>query len=47
MRHRRLSRGTVIAAVIISNTALAVMPGNVFLPAGVSSLPKDSVVNGL
>jgi mRNA interferase MazF len=36
---------TVIAAVITSSTALAVMPGNVFLPAAVSGLPKDSVVN--
>ena len=36
---------TIIAAVISSNTALAAMPGNVFLPAAVSALPKDSVVN--
>ena len=36
---------TTIAAVITSNTALAIMPGNVFLPAAVSGLPKDSVVN--
>jgi mRNA interferase MazF len=36
---------TIIAAVITSNTALAAMPGNVFLPAAVSGLPKDSVVN--
>ena len=36
---------TIIAAVISSNTALAAMPGNVFLPAAVSGLPKDSVVN--
>jgi mRNA interferase MazF len=36
---------TTIAAVIASNTALAAMPGNVFLPAAVSGLPKDSVVN--
>ena len=28
-----------------SNTALAAMPGNVFVPAAVSGLPKDSVVN--
>jgi mRNA interferase MazF len=34
-----------IAAVITSNTALAAMPGNVFLPAAVSGLPKDSVIN--
>ncbi len=36
---------TVPAAVITSNTALAVMPGNVFLPAVASGLPRDSVVN--
>jgi mRNA interferase MazF len=36
---------TTIAAVITSNTALAAMPGNVFLPAAMSGLPKDSVVN--
>lgn len=36
---------TIIAAVITSNTALAAMPGNVFLPAVASGLPKDSVVN--
>jgi len=36
---------TIIAAVMTSNTALAIMPGNVFVPAAVSGLPKDSVVN--
>lgn len=36
---------TTIAAVITSNTSLAAMPGNVFLPAAASGLPKDSVVN--
>ena len=36
---------TTIAAVITSTTALATMPGNVFLPAAVSGLPKNSVVN--
>lgn len=36
---------TVLAAVITSNTDLASMPGNVFLPAGATGLPKDSVVN--
>ena len=36
---------TTIAAVITSNTALAARPGNVFLPAALSGLPKDSVVN--
>ena len=36
---------TMVATVITSNTALAAMPGNVFVPAAVSSLPRDSVVN--
>jgi mRNA interferase MazF len=36
---------TVIAAVITSNTGLAAMPGNVFLPAASSGLPKDAVAN--
>lgn len=35
---------TVLAAVITSNTALAAMPGNVFLPASATELPRDSVV---
>lgn len=36
---------TVTAVVITSNADLATMPGNVFLPAAVTGLPKDSVVN--
>lgn len=36
---------TVVAAVITSNTALATMPGNVFLPATATGLPRESVVN--
>ncbi|MCU0299337.1 MAG: type II toxin-antitoxin system PemK/MazF family toxin [Candidatus Nanopelagicales bacterium] len=36
---------TVIVAVLTSNTTLAAMPGNVFIPANVSGLPRDSVVN--
>jgi mRNA interferase MazF len=36
---------TALAAVITSNTGRAAMPGNVFLPAVASGLPKDSVVN--
>jgi len=36
---------TTLVAVIISNTGLAAMPGNVFLPAVASGLPKDSVLN--
>lgn len=36
---------TVLAAVITSDTGLAAMPGNVFLPASTTGLPRDSVVN--
>ena len=36
---------TVVAVVITSNTSLAAMPGNVFLPATATGLPRDSVVN--
>ncbi len=36
---------TVLAAVVTSNTDLAGMPGNVFLPAQATGLPRDSVVN--
>jgi mRNA interferase MazF len=36
---------TTLAMVITSNTALAAMPGNVFLPAAASGLPRDSVAN--
>lgn len=36
---------TVVAVVITSNTSLATMPGNVFLPATATGLPRDSVVN--
>jgi mRNA interferase MazF len=34
---------TTIAAIITSNTALAAVPGNVFLPAAVSGLPKTQL----
>lgn len=37
--------GTVIVAVITSNTRLAKAPGNVLLPREASSLLRDSVVN--
>ena len=36
---------TVLAAVITSNTRLATLPGNTFLPASATGLPRDSVVN--
>jgi mRNA interferase MazF len=36
---------TVVAAVVTSNLALAAFPGNTYLPASASGLPRDSVVN--
>lgn len=36
---------TVLTAVITSNTGLAAMPGNVFLPAIATGLKRDSVAN--
>jgi mRNA interferase MazF len=36
---------TVVALVITSNTSLAALPGNVFLPAAATGLPRDSAVN--
>ena len=42
--HRRLIRRSR-NAVVTSNTDLAVMPGNVFLPASATGLTRDSVVN--
>jgi mRNA interferase MazF len=36
---------TVLAVVITSNTALAAMPGNTFLPSGATGLPRDSVAD--
>jgi mRNA interferase MazF len=36
---------TILVAVVTSNTALATMPGNVFLPTTATDLPRDSVVN--
>ena len=36
---------STVAAVITSNTTLAAMPGNVFVPAAATGLPRDSVVN--
>lgn len=35
----------LLAAVITSNTALATMPGNVFLPAVATGWPRDSALN--
>jgi mRNA interferase MazF len=36
---------TVIMAVLTGNLRLAEAPGNVLLPARISGLPRDSVVN--
>ena len=36
---------TAVAVVVTSNTGLAAMPGNVFLPAVATGLPRDSVAN--
>lgn len=43
--YNRSGLATTIVAVVTSNTALAAMPGNVFLPEVATGLPKDSVVN--
>ena len=43
--YNRSRLGTTIVAVLTSNTALAGLPGNVFLPAHATGLPRDSVVN--
>ena len=36
---------TTLVLVVTSNTELAGMPGNVFLPAVMTGLPRDSVAN--
>lgn len=43
--YNRSRLATVLAAVVTSNTRLAAMPGNVFLPDSATGLPRDSVVN--
>ncbi|MGW5052211.1 type II toxin-antitoxin system PemK/MazF family toxin [Actinokineospora sp. NPDC004072] len=43
--YNRSRLATVLVAVITSNTKLATAPGNVFLSAAATGLPKDSVVN--
>lgn len=43
--YNRSRLATAVCAVVTSNTKLAAMPGNVFLPAAASGLPRDSVVN--
>ena len=41
--HNRSALGTTIVVALTSNTARAAFPGNVFLPAAVTGLSKDSV----
>lgn len=36
---------TTLVGVVTSNTSLAALPGNVFLPAEATGLSKDSVLN--
>lgn len=43
--YNRSRLATTVVAVLTSNTTLAAMPGNVFLPAAVTGLSKDSVAN--
>lgn len=43
--YNRSRLATVVCAAVTSNTRLAAMPGNVFLPAAATGLPRDSVVN--
>jgi mRNA interferase MazF len=43
--YNRSRIATVLAGVVTSNTSLATMPGNLFLPAAATALPRDSVVN--
>jgi mRNA interferase MazF len=43
--YNRSRLATVLAAVVTSNTELATIPGNVFLPKNATGLPRDSVVN--
>lgn len=44
-RYNESRLAAAIVVVITSSTALAAMPGNVFLPASSSSLPRDSVAS--
>lgn len=43
--YNRSRLATVIVVALTSNTTLAAMPGNVFLPAAATGLPRDSVAN--
>ncbi|WP_280658633.1 type II toxin-antitoxin system PemK/MazF family toxin [Geodermatophilus sp. DF01_2] len=44
-KHDRSRLATVVVVAVSSQTDLARHPGNVFMPAAVSGLPRDSVVN--
>lgn len=44
-RYNQSRLSTVIVVVVTSDTALAAMPGNVFLPAVATGLLRDSVAN--
>jgi mRNA interferase MazF len=43
--YNRTRISTAVVAVLTSNTRLAMLPGNVFVPAGRTGLTQDSVVN--
>ncbi|WP_281285804.1 type II toxin-antitoxin system PemK/MazF family toxin [Nocardioides humi] len=43
--YNRSRLATTVVMALTSNTALAAMPGNVFLPATGTGLSKDSVAN--
>lgn len=43
--YNRSRLATTVVLVLTSNTALAAMPGNVFLPMVATGLPRDSVAN--
>lgn len=43
--YNRSRLATTVVVALTSSTHLAAMPGNVFLPATATGLPKDSVAN--
>lgn len=43
--YNRSRLATTVVVALTSNTILGAMPGNVFLPAVATGLPKDSVAN--
>lgn len=43
--YNRSKLATVVVAVLTTNTRLAEMPGNVFVPAATAGLLKDSAIN--